>query len=110
MSQCLPDASDALADRLVHRANGHAFYSVLAMVQARLDAVGPEARRTLRATHGDTARWLAELVAREMIVAANDTRVVGEAQYRFRHALVRDAAYASFTDADRAIAHRRAGE
>ena len=63
----LPDAGDALVQRLVDRADGNAFYleeliravaagrgdalpeTVAAMVQARLDALAPDDRRLLRA-------------------------------------------------------------
>src|SRR5207248_1336190 len=33
-----------------------------------------------------------------------------DVEYRFRHAIVRDAAYAALTNADRAVGHRIAGE
>ena len=98
------------------------------MVQARLDALEPDARRVLRAASvfgqtfwrggvaallGETepaGARLAHLVERELDRgAARVARVPGEAEYAFRHALVREAAYAMLTDADRALGHRLAG-
>ncbi|HWN72161.1 MAG TPA: AAA family ATPase, partial [Haliangium sp.] len=148
----LPDGdeagSDALVDTLVRRAEGNAFFleelirsaaehgagselpaSVLAMVQARLDALGPEPRRILRAAsvfgevfwHGGVAalsgegkvfqlhEWLGDLVAREIMVRQPESRVPGETEYRFRHALLRDAAHAMLTAEDLRLGHALAG-
>ncbi len=141
-------APAALADSLVRRADGNAFFleelirsaaehghsrhlpeSVLAMVQSRLDALGPEPKRILRAAsvfgevfwHGGVAalsgedqvfqlhEWLDDLVAREVIVRLGASRMPGEAEYRFRHALLHDAAYAMLTAEDRALGHVLAG-
>ena len=145
-----PSTDDVVA-RIVERAGGNAFYleeliravaegkgdalpeTVLAMVQARLEALDAEARRVLRAASvfgqafwrggvrallgGDGARrptsasWLDELVEREVVVRARRAREFpGEDEYAFRHALVREAAYAMLTDDDRALGHRLAGE
>ncbi|WP_394833708.1 protein kinase [Pendulispora rubella] len=130
---------------MVERAGGNAFYleeliraaaegsselpaTVLAMVQARLEAMEPGARRVLRAasTFGrvfwlgavrallqgqeDAAFWLAELARREVIVPCPESRFRGDAEYAFRHETVREAAYAMLTDDDRPHAHRLAGE
>jgi tetratricopeptide (TPR) repeat protein len=105
--------------------------SVLGMVQARLGALGPESRRILRAAsifgesfwesgvaallRGDdsafeVSEWLADLVAREVIERLPESRVAGATEYRFRHALVRDAAYEMLTDDDRRLGHGLAGE
>ena len=54
--------------------------------------------------------WLAELVERELIARARRRAFPGEDEYAFRHALVREAAYAMLTEADRALGHRLAGE
>jgi serine/threonine protein kinase/tetratricopeptide (TPR) repeat protein len=141
-------APGALVDTLVRRADGNAFFleelirsaaerghsrhlpeSVLAMVQARLDALGPEAKRILRAAsvfgevfwYGGVAalsgedhvfhlhEWLDDLVAREVIVRQAASRMPGEVEYRFRHALLHDAAYAMLTAEDRALGHVLAG-
>jgi hypothetical protein len=104
--------------------------SVLALVQARLLALEPRARRVLRlaslfgerfATAGltrlaaagdqglDAAVWLRVLVEREIILP--DTSAPRhEPGWRFAHALVRDAAYELFTPEDRAQAHRQVAE
>lgn len=139
------DASDALVDAIAERSGGNAFYleeliraaaegtgdlpdSVLAMVQTRLDALGHEAKRVLRAasifgesfwTSGveallgegaiGVAEWLEELARREVIGAAAGSRFPSEREWRFRHALVRDGAYALLTNEDRALGHRLAG-
>jgi tetratricopeptide (TPR) repeat protein len=134
--------------QIVARADGNPFYleeliravaagaqtlpdSVLGMVQARLDALGSEAKRLLRAASvfGQTfwrggvlallgrsentavaAEWIEELVAREIVIARPQAAFPGENEYSFRHALLREAAYEMLTDADRALAHRLAGQ
>jgi tetratricopeptide (TPR) repeat protein len=104
--------------------------TVIGMVQARLETLGPDARRLLRAASVfgevfpeggvralaggggsgyDLREWLDDLARRELIsalpVAPGDQ---GGRVFRFRHALVRDGAYATFPDDDRALAHRLA--
>lgn len=127
-------------DALVERAGGNALFleelvrahadgrtelpgSVLAMVQARLEALEPEARRVLRAASvfgrslqqkglgallagvesDDVERTIEALVTREFLVRR-------ERALTFRNALVRDAAYSSLTESDRTLGHRLAGE
>jgi tetratricopeptide (TPR) repeat protein len=149
--------SAAAVAQIVDRAAGNALYleeliravadggsadtlpeTVLAMVQARLNALEPEARRVLRAAsvfgqvfwaggvvallggkHDETQvrDWLSELVVREIISARSEARFGGEQEFVFRHALVRDAIYATLTPADAALGHgltarwlERAGE
>ncbi|HEX4515775.1 MAG TPA: AAA family ATPase, partial [Polyangiaceae bacterium] len=137
-------ASDALVAQLVARAAGNPFVleelvrasaeregdglpeGVLALVQARLEALDPVVRRVLRATSifGRSARErgiarllgdedaievvrssLRTLVQREVLESErDDTSVV-----RFAHDLVRDAAYAMLTDEDRTTGHALAG-
>jgi tetratricopeptide (TPR) repeat protein len=103
--------------------------TVIGMVHARLDALGEEARHVLRAasvfgaefsgdcvralldgraSREDVTNWLTVLSEREMIHARHrgDTR----GAFAFRHAILREAAYALLTDADRALCHRLAGE
>ncbi len=103
--------------------------SVLAMVQNRFAGLGTLARRVLRAasTFGATftragvtallgdditpaavERELCDLVAEEVV--SEDTRGAPgtELTYRFRHDLLRDAAYASLVEEDRVRAHARA--
>jgi serine/threonine protein kinase/tetratricopeptide (TPR) repeat protein len=139
---------DETIDRIVRRAGGNAFFleelirgvaesgsgevpeTVLGMVQARLDALGPEAKRILRAASVfgevfwrggvesllgpggtfDVASWLDELAARELIQRAPHGHLPGEREYSFRHTLVREAAYAMLTDEDRRLGHALAGD
>lgn len=145
-------AHDDVVRRVVDRADGNAFYleeivravaegnavegnadelpeTVLGMVQARLDALGAEAKRLLRAASvfgrtfwlggvrallgegGDAAaRLLADLEASEMVQRSREASLPGETEYAFTHALVRDAAYAMLADPDRERGHRLAGE
>ena len=48
--------------------------------------------------------WIAELITERPT-----SRFPGEREYTFRHALVRDGAYALLTPEDRALGHRLAG-
>ena len=116
--------------RAVAAGRGDAFpASVLDAVEARLDAEGGEAKRILRAasvfgarfsragiaalTGGDAraaGEWLEHLTARELIAEAGSPALPGDADYVFRHDLVREAAYATLIDDDRALGHLLAGE
>jgi eukaryotic-like serine/threonine-protein kinase len=133
--------------RLVERAGGNAFYleeliravaegkgdalpeTVLAMLQARIDALDAPTRRTLRAASvfgqqfwaggieallgehaGEGLAALDELADRELIEPRGDGRFPGEPEYTFRHAIIRDAAYSLLTEQDRVLGHRLAGE
>ncbi|XYI03028.1 protein kinase domain-containing protein [Sorangium sp. So ce1128] len=105
--------------------------TVLAMVQSRLEGLGAGERRVLRASSvfgevfweggvaalsGDATQVaevrerLAALAEREILVRRQESRLPGEPELAFRHALIRDGAYAMLTDADRALGHRLAGE
>ena len=117
--------------RAVAEGHGQALpETVLAMVQGRLDALPTEARRVLRAasvfgrrfwqegvcalTGGaaaaqTVAQTLGELVSRELVERRGDPVFPGQVEYQFRHALVREAAYATFTSGDRTLGHRLAG-
>jgi serine/threonine protein kinase/tetratricopeptide (TPR) repeat protein len=151
VTSILGDVDEAVLEHVVEHAAGNAFHleelvravaegrgdalpeTVLAMVSARMQLLGPEARRLLRAASvfGETfweqgalalvadaseAEWtacaerLAELVRQELVVVAQASQVAGDVEYHFRHSIVRDAAYAALTDADRVVSHRRAGE
>jgi len=108
---------------------GHAPQTVLAMLQARLEKMEPEARRVLRAAsvfgrtfwRGGVAAllgededldidgWLTQLAEREVIRARTGAEFPGETEYAFRHDLVREAAYAMLTDSDRSVGHALAG-
>jgi tetratricopeptide (TPR) repeat protein len=134
--------------RVIDRAQGNAFYleellravaegnqtllpeTVVAMVQARLEALEPDARRVLRAasifgerfwrsgvqallgsstTTIDVRPWLDWLAAREVVHPESSARFPGEDEYAFRHALLREGAYGMLTDADRSRGHAAAG-
>jgi tetratricopeptide (TPR) repeat protein len=135
--------------RIVERAGGNALFleqlirahaegsgdappaSVLAMLQARLDALGVEQKRVLRAASvfgrtfwregvrvllGELApepalgRWLAELADRGFVARPRTDHTPGQEEWAFRHDLQRDAAYASLPDDERVLGHRLAGE
>jgi serine/threonine protein kinase/tetratricopeptide (TPR) repeat protein len=136
----------ATVERVVERAAGNAFYleelvravaegkgdrlpeTIVAMAQARIESLEPDARMVLRAAsifgqvfwrggvmalldgRTQVRDWLDELVARELVSARRDSRYPGDTEYVFRHALVREAAYAMLTERDRTRGHRRAGE
>ncbi|MDB4973490.1 MAG: Serine/threonine protein kinase [Myxococcaceae bacterium] len=137
--------SPALRAAMIERADGNPFFleelvrgvatsggkdalpeTILAMVQARLDALGEEPRSLLRAASvfgqsfrlvgvralfGDEAEQfdfegvLALLSEREILFRSGP---VSEQEYQFRHALIRDAAYLLLHDDDRALGHRLA--
>ncbi|CAN5763093.1 hypothetical protein BH09MYX1_BH09MYX1_14840 [soil metagenome] len=107
---------------------GDAPQTVQAIVQRRLEAFSDEARRTLRAAAvfgmsfwtGAVAalvdhstklgQTLRELRDREVLSLRTASRFEGQEEWVFRHAYVRDAAYATLTSDDRALGHRLAGE
>jgi tetratricopeptide (TPR) repeat protein len=141
-------AGPEIVREVVRRAAGNAFYleellravaagqrdlpdTVLAMVQSRLEALDPEARRALRAASlfgdvfwigavaallGATGRTahvralMAELQRLELVAPSAPSRFAGEEQYAFRHDLVREAALAMLVQEDRALGHRLAAE
>ncbi len=142
-------ATEAEIQDIVDRGAGNAFYleeliravaegrrgslpdTVLGMVEARLVALEPEARRVLRAASifGQTFWWggvaaligdsalptgrvglLDRLVERELIVRRRESRFSREEEYCFRHALVREGSYAMLTDRDRVRGHALAAE
>jgi len=105
--------------------------TVLAMVHARLETLDPELRRILRAASVfGQAFWrdgvrallgaeevedevrlrLARLVEREVITRRTEGKFPGQDEYSFRHALLREGAYALLTDRDRVVGHRLAAE
>jgi tetratricopeptide (TPR) repeat protein len=132
-------------ERTIERAEGNVFYleeliraaaegrggrvpdTVLAMVQTRLEALGEDERRVLRAASifgerfwrggvdalvGDEAigvtAVLKTLVEREIVGPGGESRFADEREYGFRHALVREGAYAMLTDDDRSLGHKLA--
>jgi hypothetical protein len=56
------------------------------------------------------AEQLSLLRSRELVEAHDEPKLAGEVEHTFRHALVREAAYTTLTDADRTLGHRLAGE
>ncbi len=143
--------SPPLLERILTRADGNAFYleelvravaaprapssrdapfelpdTVLGTVQARLDALGSEAKRIIKAASifGEeaTARGVAAVLASDDVAAvehllsalATDEVLErrpdpGESTFVFRHALLRDGAYELLLDDDRKAGHERAG-
>lgn len=127
--------------RLIERSDGNAFHleelirhvaergveslpeTVLALAEARIARLEPDARRYLRvasvfgetfsedgvlALLGDGAPPAAtRLVENEVVVATAGQKFSRE--YQFRHGLLRDAAYAMLADEDRAALHLAAG-
>ncbi len=104
--------------------------TVLAMLQARLGRLESEARQVLLAssffgrefwrrgvrsvlggelTDEALKRWLQQLVEEEWVEPQASSRFPGEEAYRFRHALVRDAAYGLVPDGHKPEGHRRVG-
>lgn len=105
--------------------------TVLATVQARLDVLPAEERAVLlsatvfgevvwqsgvmallegREVAARTGACLKALVAREILTFSTASRYPGERELVFRHALLRDGAYALLGEPDRAAAHLRAAE
>jgi eukaryotic-like serine/threonine-protein kinase len=133
-----PSASDDVVAGLVGRAEGNALFleeliravahhadgelpvGVIGTVQRRFDVLNPEGRAVLRAAsvygerftasgvaalhpeHISVDASLASLVAEELISSQSDG-------FAFRHALVREAAYALIAAGDRVLAHALAG-
>jgi len=101
--------------------------TVLAMLDARIEALDPDARRVVRAASvfgealwdagvaallGEgvaTARWLEVLVEEEILEARVGSRFAGTREYAFRHSLLREAAQLTLIRHDLALAHRLAG-
>jgi tetratricopeptide (TPR) repeat protein len=142
-----PELPTARVAMLVERAAGNAFYleeliravadgkgdalpeTVLAMVQARLEALDPEARRVLRAASvfgqvfwagglaallggretAELVDWLSDLAERELVERRGEGRFPGQQEFVFRHGLVREAAYTMLTPEDLALGHKLAG-
>jgi hypothetical protein len=109
----------------------HVPETVVAMVESRLGALDDEARRLLRAASvfgevfwvggvaalvGGEARRsgitasLAALVEQEVLLRRRESRFEGEEELAFRHALLREGAYATLTSDDRTLGHRLAGQ
>ncbi len=100
--------------------------AAIAIVQARLDRLSPDLRRVLRAASVfgrdfnqqgvkavlapiDDADLMTALRQLERAEVIDQSETVAGPTGAFRHELIRDAAYASLPERDRALAHRRAG-
>ena len=99
--------------------------SVQALVAARIDGLPAEVHRTLqeaavvgrvfwaaplaRAAGDDVAASLLELERKGLVFVRPTTSLAGETEYMFKHAVVRDVAYASLPKARRAQAHAQVG-
>lgn len=105
--------------------------TIVAMVQSRLHSLEDGDRRILRAASifGDVF-WvdglrallgkseaissaldkLNRLVGREILSVRQESRFSGDDEYAFRHALVREGAFAMLTPEDRTLGHKLAGE
>jgi predicted ATPase len=100
--------------------------TVLGMVQARFDVLGPDAKRVIRTASvfglafrpagvrallddlaDDIDRWLDILTKREVVYSRDAGTGL---EYLFRHAVVHEAAYEMLTPDDRRLAHRSAGD
>lgn len=109
----------------------HVPENVLGMVQTRLHGLDQEARWVLRAAsvfgevfwgegvqvllgghlaEHDVEAWLHSLQQLELIGPESSSRLPHQTQYKFRHALVRDAAYELSTEEDRVVGHLLAGQ
>lgn len=106
--------------------------TVVAMVHTRLEEVPASSRRILRAAsvlgirfwrggvaavigaHDDASERLdhelGQLEQLELCAPVVSSTFAGEVEYRFRHALIREAAYGMLTSEDRALGHRLAGQ
>ncbi|HEX3480951.1 MAG TPA: protein kinase, partial [Kofleriaceae bacterium] len=103
--------------------------TIVAILQTRIGRLSPSARQVLRAASifGETF-WrggvqlllgqpvtdgtdpdLAELTGAEMIQRSIGSRFPGESEYRFHHALIREAAYGLLTSENRQQGHALAG-
>lgn len=103
--------------------------TVLGVMESRLTELETEARLVLRAASvfgencwpsavssvlgaesaiADVPGWLSALASREILVRTPLSRFAEQAEYGFRHALLRDASYATFPELDRQQAHARA--
>jgi len=140
------DVANETVAKVIEQADGNAFYleeliravaegrgaelppTMVAMVEARLAKLDPEARRVLRAgsvfgqtfwkgsasallgTQARLAEWLRDLTEQELVSKRSVGRFPGEEEFAFRHALLRDGAYAMLTDDDKKLGHVLAGD
>jgi eukaryotic-like serine/threonine-protein kinase len=115
--------------RAVHHGKDQLPETILAMTSSRIEELSSEERKILRAASifGETFWYeglvrllggedipfdlsanLQMLVKREFIHVATDS--FSSQEYRFRHTLLRETAYASLTEVDRKLGHRLAAQ
>jgi eukaryotic-like serine/threonine-protein kinase len=139
----LPEADQETLARIVELSGGNAFCleellrraaeggelpeGIVAMLDSRIAALAPDARRVLRAASvfgnvfwgggisqllggraDDSGALLDELIERELISSRATSRFAGERELVFRHSLVREAALRTLTEEDASLAHRLA--
>jgi class 3 adenylate cyclase/tetratricopeptide (TPR) repeat protein len=98
--------------------------SLLALLSARIDGIPEGEKRVLqeaavvgrvfwaeplRRSLGDVSQALVSLERRGLVSARSTSSLDSQAEYSFKHALVRDVAYASLSKARRAKAHAEVG-
>ena len=146
LSQVLgPDLAPDLVRRIIERSGGNPLLleelaravgqrgddqledTISALMHARLQSLGFDARQILRAAsvfgpvfwldgvvalrqRGSSAaivrEWLDELVDQELVVRRPTSRYPGEEEYEFHNLSIRDAAYGMLTEGDTVAAHR----
>ena len=109
-------------------AAGEAPLGILAMLQARIGQLPAHLRQLLRAASvfgesaclggvaallqrredGELAAQVKGLEEREILLTSASSRYAGQTELRFRHSLMRDAAYSLLMEEDRALGHRLA--
>lgn len=118
---------EELARAVGQRGDAELEDTIAALIHARLQSLGFDARQILRAAsvfgpvfwldgvvalrqRGSSAavvrEWLDELVDQEVVVRRPSSRYPGEEEYEFHHLSVRDAAYGMLTEEDMRAAHR----
>lgn len=111
--------------RAVSRGQATIPETALAVAEARLDTLTPEVRRAFRAASifGETVwasavgalvadpsvdRALETLVEQELLLPRATSRFAGETEFALRHALLREAGYATLSEEDRVRGHAAA--
>jgi class 3 adenylate cyclase len=118
----VPAAIFELAHALAATPDSHVSVSLLSLLQARLDALDPSARRLLavaalvgdrcwegllRATMADAADHLATLRRADVLVQETTSTMPGEVEYRFRSELLRRAVLQMTPYSERPMLHLR---
>jgi class 3 adenylate cyclase/tetratricopeptide (TPR) repeat protein len=96
-----------------------------ALIASRLDRLGPSEKRlaqnasvigtsfwlgaiaSMNGIEGDLDEALAELARRDLVRPGDASRMAGEREYVFKHALIRDVSYGQLPKGRRAVLHRR---